>query len=152
MTKQQYTDLGKMVQELTDKPVKVLLFPCNQFLSQEPKMPTKESLKKMSTQQLLDESDKHVILMEKVEVNGSKASPVFEFLKYNSSLYQEAKHLVTPIPWNFSKFLVDQKGHVFKYYAPTVKMADVQSDIQGLLSESDSHKAMPSRAPTKTLD
>lgn len=152
MTKQNYTEFGQMVKELNDKPFKILLFPCNQFLGQEPSMPTKETMKRMSTQTLTEDSDKHIVLMDKVEVNGENSSPIFEFLKYNSSLYSEQKHAISPIPWNFAKFLVDQNGQVFKYYSPSVSPNAMIPDVQGLLNGSDSHKSRLSRRPTETLD
>jgi glutathione peroxidase len=48
--------------------------------------------------------------MQKVDVNGGGASPVYKFLKDNAK--------VGSIPWNFSKFLVNADGHVVAYYPP----------------------------------
>mmetsp|Transcript_35612 Transcript_35612/g.96590 ORF Transcript_35612/g.96590 Transcript_35612/m.96590 type:complete len:91 (-) Transcript_35612:67-339(-) len=74
-------------------------------------------------------------MMNMVSVNGADASPVYEFLKYNSSLYSEAKKEVSPIPWNFAKFLVNPNGgSVFKYYGPKEKMETIIKDIETLLS------------------
>lgn len=128
---------------------KVMLFPCNQFLGQEPGKPSKDSIKRMSTGKLNDvTSDEGVLLMEKAEVNGDNAHPVFEYLRYNSSLYNESTNKSSPIPWNFGKFLVDPKGGVFKYYSPQAKIAEVREDLQKLLAGTAEGMA-PRRASVK---
>jgi len=138
MTKQNYTALGELTSELKGK-YKVLLFPCNQFLSQEPGTPDKASVKRMSTGKLDDlDSSEHVELMEKVEVNGENAHPVFEFLRYNSSLYSESSEYSGPISWNFAKFLVDSKGGVFKYYSPSTEISSIRPDLETVLANPDS--------------
>lgn len=74
-----------------------------------------------------------MLVMDMVDVNGEKASDVFEFLKYNSELYNPQTKYVTPIPWNFGKFLVDPSGGVYKYYSPQVKPIALKDDINMLL-------------------
>lgn len=44
-------------------------------------------------------------MLEKVEVNGPKIHPVYQFLK-------RASGVLDPIKWNFSKFLVSPDGSV----------------------------------------
>eukprot|EP00746_Dinoflagellata_sp_MGD_P087469 gnl/MRDRNA2_/MRDRNA2_34692_c0_seq1.p1 gnl/MRDRNA2_/MRDRNA2_34692_c0~~gnl/MRDRNA2_/MRDRNA2_34692_c0_seq1.p1 ORF type:complete len:136 (+),score=15.43 gnl/MRDRNA2_/MRDRNA2_34692_c0_seq1:281-688(+) len=131
----------------------MILFPCNQFLGQEPGAPPdSQSLKRMSTYNFTDSAigSGNVIVTEKVEVNGDNTHPVFQFLKYNSSLYSESKGLVTPIPWNFSKFLVEPAGGVYKYYSPNVNPKGLIEDID-LLMSADSPKS-PTRRKTIELD
>lgn len=89
----------------------------------------------------------NVTLFEKVDVNGENASPVFQFLRYNSSLYDEPKHIIGPIPWNFGKFLVDSKGGVYKFYKGGLN--EVKDDIRTLLSESA--PASPTRRPSQMM-
>mmetsp|Transcript_58174 Transcript_58174/g.173067 ORF Transcript_58174/g.173067 Transcript_58174/m.173067 type:complete len:131 (+) Transcript_58174:309-701(+) len=121
-----------------------MLFPCNQFLSQEPSQPTPALVKKLSKMNL-DTEDGSSMLMSMVDVNGSGASPVFEFLKYNSSLYSESTGRVTPIPWNFAKFLVNPNGGgVYKYYSPNESLESIRKDIDLLLS-----KGVPASEPRK---
>mmetsp|Transcript_33661 Transcript_33661/g.104519 ORF Transcript_33661/g.104519 Transcript_33661/m.104519 type:complete len:128 (-) Transcript_33661:127-510(-) len=118
-----------------------MLFPCNQFLSQEPKQPTKGLVKQL-TSGSLDVDSGFGMLMSKVNVNGADASPVYEFLKYNSSLYSESTGKAAPIPWNFAKFLINSKGGgVHSYFSPKSKLDDVIADVDLLLSPS---------APTST--
>mmetsp|Transcript_11197 Transcript_11197/g.29830 ORF Transcript_11197/g.29830 Transcript_11197/m.29830 type:complete len:106 (-) Transcript_11197:184-501(-) len=101
----------------------------------------------MSTGKLLDvASNENVFVMEMVEVNGSKTHPVFEFLKYNSSLYNESSGLVTPIAWNFGKFVVEPAGGVFKYYGPQTEPLKIVPDIQQILGGGAT--ATPTRRPS----
>lgn len=135
MTQKNYTALGSVSAELKDTGLfKAVLYPCNQFLGQEPGMPDSPTIKRMSTGKLDDvDTSEHVLVMEKVDVNGAQADPVWEFLRYNSSLYDEKKDVMTPIPWNFSKFLVDPQGKVYKYYGPKTDLEDLLPDIRQLL-------------------
>eukprot|EP00440_Ansanella_granifera_P041561 gb/GFBE01045069.1/.p1 GENE.gb/GFBE01045069.1/~~gb/GFBE01045069.1/.p1 ORF type:complete len:110 (+),score=39.13 gb/GFBE01045069.1/:1-330(+) len=74
-------------------------------------------------------------MMDMVEVNGPKEHQVFQFLKYNSSLYDEKKDVCKPIGWNFSKFLVNPNGGgVYKYYDKGAKFDTIKADIDLLLS------------------
>lgn len=86
-------------------------------------------------------------MMEKVFVNGPQTHPVFDFLKYNSPLYDEAKGVNGNIGWNFSKFLIDDSnGGVSKYYkGPHTGTQDISADVQSLLAGKGG--ALP-RAPT----
>ena len=49
-------------------------------------------------------------MMEKIEVNGPNTHEVFKFLRQHSPLYDEKKKEIKEIPWNFAKFLVNEKG------------------------------------------
>lgn len=142
--------MGELTNGLQGK-YKVMLFPCNQFLGQEPGMPTSQTIKEMSTGTIEDAaSSENVILMAKIEVNGVKAHPVYDFLKYNSSLYDESKHLSSPVPWNFAKFLVDPEGGVFKYYGPKSEVSSIKPDLESLLSSGASGASLR-RRPTVTM-
>ena len=67
--------------------------------------------------------------MEKVEVNGAQASPLFDWMK------KSAKGLMgsTSIKWNFTKFLIGRDGTVVKRYGPTDTPASIARDIEKLL-------------------
>ena len=69
-------------------------------------------------------------MMEKVEVNGSAAHPLFKWLS------KEAPGLLgsTGIKWNFTKFLVGKDGKVIKRYAPTDKPESITKDIEAALA------------------
>lgn len=60
-------------------------------------------------------------MFEKIEVNGVNTHPLYEYLRRNSELYDPATKSCKVIPWNFSKFVLDNKGKVIKFAGPTVK-------------------------------
>jgi glutathione peroxidase len=119
----QYDGLEKLYQQFKDRDFEVLGFPCNQFGAQEP-----------GTADEIAEFCKINFgvtfpLMAKVDVNGDKASPLFDWMK------KEAKGLMgsTSIKWNFTKFLINREGNVVKRYAPTDKPESIARDIEKLL-------------------
>jgi glutathione peroxidase len=138
LTDSMYKILGSLAEKYGPSNEFVVLgFPCGQFMNQEFKS-TEETCPFVRglLAKFGDIQDKnHFILMEKVNVNGPETHPVFSFLKYNSSLYDVKDDLVSPIKWNFGKFLVDKEGRVIKYYGPTDDKieADVKEAIAGNL-------------------
>jgi len=66
--------------------------------------------------------------MDKIDVNGPKASPVYTFLK-------AASGDTSPISWNFAKFLVKKDGTVFGRYGPSSTAVDLTPHIEKLLAE-----------------
>jgi len=104
-------------------------------MGQEPDVPTQSSVHAMSTGKLSDVAlSEKVIIMEKVDVNGKCAHPVFEFLRKHSKLHDAKRNLSKPLPWNFSKFVVNPNGDV-KFYAPNVSLSTVRSDLEPVLSK-----------------
>lgn len=75
----QYAGLEKLYKENKDAGLVILGFPCNSFLSQEP----------ASEEEILGFcSNTYGVtfpIMQKIEVNGDKASPVYKFLKSQKS-------------------------------------------------------------------
>lgn len=49
-------------------------------------------------------------MFAKSDVNGANANEIFKYVKEGTK-YKGNKDL----PWNFTKFLVDRNGNVFKY-------------------------------------
>lgn len=119
----QYEGLQKLQDGLGDKGFQVLGFPCNQFGKQEPG--DADEIKNFCSLTY----DVDFPLFAKIDVNGDDAHPLYQFLK------TEAKGVLgsKAIKWNFTKFLVDSTGKVLKRYAPTVKPADIEADIQAVL-------------------
>jgi len=119
----QYEGLEALYQKYRDRGLAVLGFPCNQFGAQEPG----------SAEEIGSFCQKNYgvsfPMFEKIDVNGEGAHPLYRWLKSN------AKGLLGSegIKWNFTKFLVDRKGHVVERFAPTTKPEDLQSDIEALL-------------------
>ena len=70
-------------------------------------------------------------MFSKIEVNGPKAHPLYEYLKK-----EEKGFLGTGgIKWNFTKFLVGPDGSVEKRFAPQAKPESLENDIQALLPQ-----------------
>ena len=67
--------------------------------------------------------------MDKIDVNGENASPLFTYLKSSAP----GIFGTTGIKWNFTKFLVDGNGNVVKRYSPKTKPEAIEKDIEELL-------------------
>lgn len=68
-------------------------------------------------------------MMSKIDVNGPKAIPLYQWLRTNSSLKGGN------IPWNFAKFLLNANGEIVKYYLPAVNPVDIVPDIVTLINQ-----------------
>ena len=68
-------------------------------------------------------------MFNKIEVNGSDASPLFKYLKHESPgiLGTEA------IKWNFTKFLINKKGQVVKRFASKDGESIIESELLKIL-------------------
>jgi glutathione peroxidase len=107
----QYADLQKLADTYKNKLV-VIGFPANNFGGQEPG----------SNDQIGAFCKKNYgvtfPMAAKVSVTGDDAAPLFKYLT------EEAKKLGTPDPvikWNFTKFLIDEKGKLVKVFPSKVK-------------------------------
>ena len=119
----QYDGLEKVYQQYKDQGFEVLGFPCNQFGGQEPG--SAEEIEEFCNVNF----GVTFPLMQKIDVNGPDASPLFDWMK------GEAKGLMgsTGIKWNFTKFLIDREGNVVKRYGPTDTPERITKDIEMLL-------------------
>lgn len=121
-TNKSYVQLNELYLKYKDKGLQIAAFPCNQFGHQEPACET--DIRKFVTEDYRFKGD----LYSKIDVNGSHAHPLFEYLKH-------AQHgfLVDAIKWNFTKFLIDRDGNVVKRYAPSTDPLHMVDDIEKLL-------------------
>jgi glutathione peroxidase len=119
----QYKGLEELYRQYHDRGLAILGFPCNQFGSQEPG--TASEIKNFC------ETSYNVTfpLFAKIDVNGPKADPLYEFLKGVKRGIFGTRN----IKWNFTKFLVDRKGNPIKRYSPRVKPESIIEDVQRLL-------------------
>lgn len=119
----QYEGLEKLHEEMSDKGLVVLGFPCNQFGAQEP-----GDAEEIATF-CRTSYDVKFPMFAKVDVNGPNAHPLYAWLK------SKAKGVLGTegIKWNFTKFLIDRNGQVVSRYAPTTKPEAIKSDIEDLL-------------------
>ena len=102
----------------------VLGFPCNQFGSQDPGSNDEIA----SFCQLNYGVD--FPMMEKIDVNGAKADPLFQWLTKDAPGLLGSK----AIKWNFTKFLVGRDGQVIRRYAPQDAPAKLAGDIEAALA------------------
>ncbi len=118
----QYRGLEALYQTLHPRGFSVLGFPCNQFGNQEPG-DAKQIEQFCSTNYAVT-----FPMFAKIDVNGSKAHPLFDYLKS-----EKAGLLGPSIKWNFTKFLVDRSGKVVARHAPTAKPEGLTREIEALL-------------------
>ena len=118
----QYEGLEKLHQEYKDRGLEILAFPCNQFGHQEPG--DADEIKNFCSLNY----DVSFPLMEKIDVNGDNADPLWKYLKSKKSGL-----LGSRIKWNFTKFLVDREGNVVERFGPAVKPEQLKSEIEALL-------------------
>ena len=69
-------------------------------------------------------------MMAKVEVNGARAHPLWQWLQKEAPGILGSK----AIKWNFTKFLVGRDGQVIKRYAPNDAPSAMAKDIEAALA------------------
>jgi len=120
----QYAGLEALHEKFGDRGLVVLGFPCNQFGAQEPGGAAQiESFCELNY-------GVQFPMHEKVDVNGEQAHPLFRLLTSE----RPGVFGTQRIKWNFTKFLIDQKGRVHQRYAPTTTPAAIEADIEALLA------------------
>lgn len=119
----QYEGLEALYRQYKDRGLVVLGFPCNQFAGQEPG--TSEEIAQFCSLTY----DVTFPIFERIDVNGAKAHPLYNWLKASAPglLGSEA------IKWNFTKFLIGRDGAVVERFAPTTEPADIAPAIEKLL-------------------
>ncbi len=119
----QYAGLEALHRQYGPQGLVVLGFPCNQFGAQEP-----GSHSEIET---FCETRFGVSfpLMEKVDVNGEEALPLYRWLKSKAPGVLGTEG----IKWNFTKFLIGRNGQVIRRYAPMAKPEQIAADIEAAL-------------------
>ena len=120
----QYTGLEALYRDYHARGFEVLGFPCNQVANQEPG--NAEDIASFCSTTY----DVSFPMFAKVDVNGDKAHPLFQYLKNEKSGLLGTG----AIKWNFTKFLVGKDGKVLKRYAPTDKPEKLRGDIEAALA------------------
>ena len=141
----QYDGLEALYQKYKDQGFVIIGFPCDQFGHQEPG--TNEEIAEFCRLNY----GVTFPLMDKVDVNGDNAHPVFKWL-YSEKPFagfgdgdtarfmdgmlsrMDPDYASNPdIKWNFTKFLIDRKGRVIARFEPTVTPEQLENDIAQLL-------------------
>ena len=119
----QFAGLEKLWQDYRDQGLVVLGFPSNEFGGQDP-----GSNDEIASFCQLNYGVSFP-MMAKIEVNGSRTHPLYEWLK------SEAPGLLgsQAIKWNFTKFLIGRDGKVIKRYAPQESPDKLAADISTAL-------------------
>ena len=121
----QVKGLEKLYKNLNSRGLEILGFPCNQFGRQDP-----GSIENISQFCELNYGVTFTIF-NKIEVNGTDADPLFEYLKTSAP----GIFGTTAIKWNFTKFLIDQTGSNVKRFAPITTPQNIEKHILPLLED-----------------
>ena len=120
----QFAGLEKLHESYAKQGLVVLGFPCNQFGAQDAG----------SNGEIAEFCQLNYgvtfPMMEKIEVNGAGAHPLYQWLAAEAPGLLGSKS----IKWNFTKFLVGKDGQVLKRYAPTDTPESLRKDIEAALA------------------
>ena len=119
----QFDGLEKLWKTYGDQGLTVLGFPCNQFGGQDP-----GSADEIASFCSLNYGVSFP-MMEKIEVNGGSAHPLYKWLTAEAPGILGTK----AIKWNFTKFLIGKDGQVLGRYAPTDTPKSLSDDIERAL-------------------
>ena len=141
----QYDGLEALYEKYKDQGLVVVGFPCDQFGHQEPG--TAEEIEEFCRLNY----GVTFPLMEKIEVNGDNAHPIYKWL-YSEKPFagfgesetaqrmgqmlarMDSEYASNPdIKWNFTKFLVDRKGNVVDRFEPMVTPEELATYIEAQL-------------------
>ncbi len=119
----QYAQLEELYKKYHAGGLEIIAFPCNQFGHQEPS--DFNEIKQFCSLNY----NVTFRLMDKIEVNGTNAHPIYQYLK------KEARGIffTQRIKWNFTKFLLDSNGIVIKRYPPQFEPLKLESIIQKII-------------------
>jgi len=138
----QYEGLQKLYEEYKNKGLEILDFPSNQFFAQAPGTDEEVGNFCKLTYGTTFQT------FAKIDVNGESADELYKFLKREApkaaedesseGLYEKLSKLGfntngDDIKWNFTKFLIDQKGNVIDRFAPTYEPGKIEKKIKKLL-------------------
>lgn len=120
----QFKGLQKLHDTYKNQGFSVLGFPSGQFANQEPGNDNEVA------EACEINFGVNFPLFAKIDVNGSNAHPLFQYLTSEARGFLGSKS----IKWNFTKFLVDRNGKVIKRFGSTDTPEQIESHIQKLLS------------------
>lgn len=141
--------MNELMDDYSAKGLVILGFPCNQFGHQE-NGDGQEILNSLKYVRPGGGFVPKVEMFCKATVNGSKADPLFVFLKEKlpyptgeggEILMKDPQAILwspvrrSDVSWNFEKFLIDANGVPFKRYSRHFLTSKIKSDIDELLAK-----------------
>ncbi|XP_033230623.1 probable glutathione peroxidase 2 [Belonocnema kinseyi] len=112
-----YKELNELYDQYGEsKGLRILAFPCNQFLGKEPA--NAENIDNYKNKVKFD-------VFEKIEVNGEAGHPLWKYLKK-----EQGGTIVNTIKWNFTKFIVNKEGKVVERHGPNVDPNQLVSHLE----------------------
>ncbi|WP_296047012.1 glutathione peroxidase [uncultured Alteromonas sp.] len=121
----QYEGLEALHQQYNDKGLAIIAFPCNQFGQQEPGDDASiQSFCSLNYNVTFP-------VMKKIEVNGSDASPLYQYLKAQAPGLFGTK----AIKWNFTKFLISKDRASIRRFGPQTSPESLHQEIERLLAQ-----------------
>lgn len=99
-----------------DEGVKVLGFPCDQFMNQEPL--ENDEIKEFCSMNY----NVTFPLFEKIKVNGNDAHPLYKYLKEQTGGKM--------IKWNYTKFLIGPQESVIERFSPVSGPEKVEEELK----------------------
>jgi len=106
----QFESLEELHKKYYDKGLRILGFPCNQFLRQDPG----------SNEEILEFCSLNYgvtfEMFKKISVKGKDISPLYDYLVTNTPERTNKK-----VKWNFEKFLVNKEGVIKHRYLSNIK-------------------------------
>lgn len=118
-TKSNYEELVKLYDDYSEsKGLRILAFPCNQFGGQEPGDATEIC-------NFVAKKNVKFDMFEKIDVNGSKAHPLWNYLKH-----KQRGTLIDAIKWNFTKFIIDKNGEPVERHGPNTNPKDLVKSLE----------------------
>ncbi|MGF9906829.1 glutathione peroxidase [Brevibacillus porteri] len=142
----QFAGLQKLYENYHKRGFEILGFPCNQFNEKEPNS-------NLEVQEYCRSSFGVTFpLFEKIEVRGFSAHPLFQYLtqhapfqgfdvqtpdgQWMNDFLQDKYPMIysgNGIKWNFTKFLINQKGDVIGRFETTTEPIDIEPMVKSLL-------------------
>jgi glutathione peroxidase len=145
----QYPGLNALQEKYRDQDFKIIAFPCNQFMYQEPGSP-EEIMNCLRYVRPGGDLIPAFNLTVTIDVNGPREHRCYTHLKSlcpsPTTVFAEKSLLmydifrVSDIRWNFEKILLDRDGHPVIRYSSAVEPEDIEEDIERLLNQSDKCK------------
>lgn len=140
----QYKELQGIYDELKDRGLEILDFPCNQFAEQA--KGTDDEIHEFCTGRFGIRFPQFA----KIEVNGENAIPLYRWLTSNTKFEGfrgPARLVLGPIvkkmdgdyknngniKWNFTKFAIDRDGNIAARFEPTADMGELREKLIELL-------------------